>query len=334
MRVSIVVSNYNYERFLDGAIRSAIEQDYADKEVIVVDDGSSDGSRALMSAWGDTIRPVYQSNGGQISAYNAGFERATGDIVIFLDADDLLDRSACRRIVDAFAPGVAKVHFRLRLVDAEGAALAATIPTRMAQGDLAHRLRALGELYESAPGSGNAYLSSALRRLMPLPSDENDRHGADFFAIYGISLLGQVRIAGPEPLGSYRVHRPTTGDALVFGNASRDSQEPLRMYRRYDRMRGWVIARLGSEYVLPPAAPEFSLEKQGYATAIFSAASYKRGLQAGSSLLRSNVLPAIGRMDGSWALRAGLAGWAVAVLLLPRKAGLPLARYICNPASR
>jgi glycosyltransferase involved in cell wall biosynthesis len=334
MRISIVVCNYNYAAFLDGAIRSAVEQDYPDKEVIVVDDGSSDGSREIMARWGNAIRPVYKINGGQVSAYNAGFESVTGDVVIFLDSDDLLDRTACTRIVSAFDVDTVKVHFRLRVVDPQNVALGSTIPGRLAEGDLGSRLRLDGDLYESPPGSGNAYRVSALRQLMPLPSDAQDRHGGDFFCIYGISLLGTVRIAGSESLGSYRVHGRNAPQLLNFGNALRSTQEPFRTYLRYERMGRWLHTRLGDAGALPPFAPVFTMEKQGYAAAIFSAPSYGRGLHAGSSLLVSKILPAIARAKGSWAFRVGLAFWAVGVLVLPRTAGLPLARYVCNPASR
>jgi glycosyltransferase involved in cell wall biosynthesis len=334
LRVSIVVCNYNYAPFLDGAIRSAVEQDYPDTEVIVVDDGSTDGSQEIIASWGSAVRVVSKTNGGQISACNAGFELVTGDLVIFLDSDDALDRGACARIVAAFETDTVKVHYRLRLVDPEGVPLGPKIPDRMADGDLVDRLRVHGELYPSAPGSGNAYRVSALRRLMPLPADEGDRHGADFFALYGISLLGKVRVAAEEPLGSYRVHRRSAEVALSFGNALRDAKEPHRTYRRYARLQRWVSERLGPEYVLPPVAPDFSLEKQGYAAAIFATGSYVKGLEAGSPLLMSNVLPSIRRMKAPWPKRAGFAFWAVVVLVLPRRAGLPLARYVCNPASR
>jgi len=334
MRLSIVVCNYNYARFLDGAIRSATQQNHHDKEVIVVDDGSTDGSQAVIRAWGDAVVAVYKTNEGQISAYNAGFERATGDVIVFLDSDDALDPNACTEIIAAFAPGIVKVQFRLRLVSAEGATLGPAIPTRLTEGEVGARLRRRGELYESAPGSGNAYLASALRRLMPLPPDRDDKYGADFFTIYGICLLGTVRNAGRGPLGSYRVHRVASPGVVAFGNAPGGMRDPSRMSKRYERLREWVSARLGEACALPPAAPDFSIEKQRYAAAIFSARSYVEGLHAGGALLPSSVLPSILRMNGSWALRAGLTGWALAVLVLPRDAGRPLARYVCNPASR
>jgi hypothetical protein len=225
------------------------------------------------------------------------------------------------------------VHFRLRLIDTDGRLLGAAIPTLLADGDVAGRLRERGELYESAPGSGNAYRVSALRRLMPLPTDAIDRHGADFFTTYGISLLGRIRAVG-APMGSYRVHRTPEAQGLRMGNASRDDTEPHITYRRYERLQMWLIERLGPTHAPPLPAPNFSVEKIGYVRTIFSTPSYFRSLQAGSSLFVSNLLPAVGRVPVSRARRFGLAAWALAVLLLPRRAGLPLARFVVNPASR
>lgn len=89
MKVSIIINNYNYVEFIEEAISSSLEQDSStDVEVIVVDDGSTDNSRAVIEAYADRITPVFKENGGQASAFNAGYEACTGDIICFLDADD------------------------------------------------------------------------------------------------------------------------------------------------------------------------------------------------------------------------------------------------------
>ena len=59
--------------------------------MIVVDDGSTDGSQAVMQGYEDRVTLVMKENGGQASAFNAGVERCEGDVVIFLDADDILN---------------------------------------------------------------------------------------------------------------------------------------------------------------------------------------------------------------------------------------------------
>lgn len=78
---SIIIDNYNYGRFLADAINSALAQTYQHTEVIVVDDGSTDNSREIISQYGDRIRPVLKENGGQGSAFNAGFEASVMLIV-------------------------------------------------------------------------------------------------------------------------------------------------------------------------------------------------------------------------------------------------------------
>lgn len=100
--VSIIVNNYNYGRFLREAIESALSQTYKPLEVIVVDDGSTDCSRDVIASFGARILPVFKENGGQASALNAGFARSHGDLVMFLDSDDLLLDYAIERVVSCW----------------------------------------------------------------------------------------------------------------------------------------------------------------------------------------------------------------------------------------
>jgi glycosyltransferase involved in cell wall biosynthesis len=114
-KVSIIINNYNYGRFLAAAIDSALAQSYPSVEVVVVDDGSADDSRATILSYGQRIVPVLKPNGGQASALNAGLERSSGDIIIFLDADDTLHPTIAERVVALFqaAPDVVRVQYRL-----------------------------------------------------------------------------------------------------------------------------------------------------------------------------------------------------------------------------
>jgi glycosyltransferase involved in cell wall biosynthesis len=333
-RISIVICNHDYAAYLDQAISSALAQDYDNKEVIVVDDGSTDDSRVVIERWADRVIPILKSNGGQISAYNAGFAMASGEIVMFLDSDDFLDREACREVAAAFTGDVVKVHFRLRLVDIHGAPLGKAFPTGLQEGDLRGLLQREGRLYQSSPSSGNAYSKAALDRLMPIPADPNDRHGADFFVVYGVSLLGQIKIAGSHALGGYRIHQPNQIGKVTFGNAAQTYRQPYTGYRRYARLRVWLKERLGDGYDVPAKVIDFSLEKQGYASTIFEAPTYGEGIRSGFTYLTRRMLPAIWARPGRRIARIGLTCWAAAVLVLPRPVGTPIARYVCNPASR
>lgn len=101
--VSIIINNYNYGRFVSDAIDSALAQTYSDCEVIVVDDGSRDNSREVISRYGDCIKKVFKSNGGQASAFNSGFAESRGEVICFLDSDDVFLPSKVQQVVDGFA---------------------------------------------------------------------------------------------------------------------------------------------------------------------------------------------------------------------------------------
>ncbi len=95
--ISVIVPVFNGERFLAEAIRSVLAQDLPPDELIVVDDGSTDGSARLAAELAATssvpIRYVFQSNQGPSSARNHGLRLATGDLLAFIDTDDLWDRN-------------------------------------------------------------------------------------------------------------------------------------------------------------------------------------------------------------------------------------------------
>ena len=119
MRFSIVIANYNYDRFLGRAIESALALDWPDVEVIVVDDGSTDNSREVIESFAGSITPIFQANGGQRDANNNGFAHSTGEVIVFLDADDVLDPRFAKAVAAAWGPDVTKVQVQMQLIDAE-----------------------------------------------------------------------------------------------------------------------------------------------------------------------------------------------------------------------
>jgi len=204
---SVVVNNFNYGRFLPEAIDSALRQTHQPTEVVVVDDGSTDDSRAVIARYGAGVRPVLKDNGGQGSAVNAGFAACTGDVVCFLDADDLMGPSAVASAVRALAAArAAKAHWPLRITGADGADLGRERPHGpLAEGDLRALLASDGpDSYCTPPMSGTAYTRRALERTLPMPEPPLQRF-ADGWLSAIAPLYGTV-VSVPEAQGSYRVH--------------------------------------------------------------------------------------------------------------------------------
>lgn len=89
MRVSVIIAAWNAEAYIAEAIESVIDQTIRPDEIIVVDDGSSDGTRGILDSFGDRIIAITQANSGQAVAVNKALAMARGELIGFCDADDL-----------------------------------------------------------------------------------------------------------------------------------------------------------------------------------------------------------------------------------------------------
>lgn len=101
-KVSVVVPVYNGGRFLKGAVLNLLAQGYPNLEIVVVNDGSTDDTAEVAASLGSCIRFFSQPNQGPSPARNQGVQHSTGELVAFLDVDDLLTESAITRYVAAF----------------------------------------------------------------------------------------------------------------------------------------------------------------------------------------------------------------------------------------
>lgn len=103
--ISVIVPVYNKKDYLTYAVQSILEQDYTDYEIILVDDGSTDGSSSVCDHYKKEfgrIKVLHQSNKGVSAARNAGIEMAEGEYILFLDADDMLKKECLKECSDFF----------------------------------------------------------------------------------------------------------------------------------------------------------------------------------------------------------------------------------------
>lgn len=102
LKLSLIIPVYNVAPYLDECVASACAQTYRNMEIILVDDGATDGSGAICDAWrarDSRIRVIHQENGGVSAARNAGLDVCTGQIISFADADDWLDVKLYEKLV-------------------------------------------------------------------------------------------------------------------------------------------------------------------------------------------------------------------------------------------
>lgn len=207
-RISVIVANRNYGLWLGETIDSVLCQDYPNKELIVVDTDSNDSSRAVIESYGDRLKALYLTIRGQGVGINAGFASATGDIVIFLDSDDLLAPGALTAIATAFEPGTAHVSWTLRHIDEHGRKLGQVWPEEPLPRGLSplDGYRKWGAIY-APPHSGNAYVRPFLETVMPLepPYTKPGVSPADGYFIIMSWLFGKSKHLTDE-LGFYRIH--------------------------------------------------------------------------------------------------------------------------------
>jgi glycosyltransferase involved in cell wall biosynthesis len=209
---SIVITSYNYGRFLGEAIDSALGQSYPRTEVVVVDDGSTDDSREIIAGYAGRVRAILKENGGQASALNAGLAASRGDLLFFVDSDDALLPTAVERGVRVCSRGeVVKVHWPLWVIDAQGRRTGEVLPDLpLPEGALREAvLRAGADGYTWPPTTGNCWSRAFLERVAPLPEEEYrtcpDYYLAALAPLYG--LVGSVS----EPQGLYRIHGANHG---------------------------------------------------------------------------------------------------------------------------
>ena len=203
--LTVLIDAYNYGPYVEEAVSSALAQDFPckEREILVVDDGSTDDTAARLRKFGNAIRYLYKPNGGQASAFNYGFANARGEVVALLDADDVWLPEKLSRLNEVFErnPDAGMAYHRLHWWDGanETEADRYFIPV---SGRVPESRSALLQ-YPIASTSCLAFRRATLEKLLPVP--EVLRSQADAFLTALIIFIAPV-IAVEDYLGKYRLH--------------------------------------------------------------------------------------------------------------------------------
>lgn len=244
---SIIIDNYNYGEFVGNAIESALAQTHP-AQVIVVDDGSTDESRKVIQSFEKDIETIFKANGGQASALNAGFAKAIGDLIFFLDADDMLEPNAVADVLKHWHVGTVMAHYLMTMIDSHNIPIG-FIPdpaAKLADGDVRSELLAKGS-FASTLMSGMAFSRMALNSVLPMPEGEF-AYAADGYLLRAVAFLGPVQFIN-LPLARYRFHEKNDSNPILSNGAI-----GFRKKIRYSQNEFETTRKFAEKYNLPVAS--------------------------------------------------------------------------------
>jgi glycosyltransferase involved in cell wall biosynthesis len=171
---SVLIRNYNYERYVGFALESLLSQTYGNFEAVVCDDGSTDGSREVIQRYvrkDPRIRLVIQENAGATVAANTAYKHSQGDLIAFLDADDMFQPSKLENVLAAFRgnPRCGLYANRVQRVSTTGQPIGLPFPKGLEQGWLGPLKLRQGGCTSFPPMSGLSLRREVASLLFPLP---------------------------------------------------------------------------------------------------------------------------------------------------------------------
>jgi hypothetical protein len=247
--LSVLVDTYNHEGFIEKALRSVLEQDFPPDhfEVIVVDDGSTDRTPAVVRQFEPRVRLIRKQNGGQASAFNTGIPACSGDVIVFLDGDDWWAQGKLRCVADIFSNdtslGMLGHSFIESFDDGSERVIRPGAPARFRLDSA--RNADYFRLSRCYFGTSRLALRAALaRRILPVP--ESLVFEADEYLFTIAPALAPSRVIA-DPLTHYRVH---AGNLFLAAGATEAGE------RRKARVLASLAEELGRNLPETGAAPE------------------------------------------------------------------------------
>ncbi|MEM6536807.1 MAG: glycosyltransferase family 2 protein [Pseudomonadota bacterium] len=287
-RLAVVITCYNYGRYVSFAINSVLNQKRDDIELIVVDDGSTDHSWANIKDTG--VYAIRKKNGGALSACLEGLERTSAPFVLFLDADDELKPGALEKILPKLDDKVAKLQFALTRIDETGKVVGGAWPaieTFRTRDSLIEEITKTG-LYRSPPTSGNVFRRDVASLIKEVDYDVH----VDRVTLFAAPFFGDI-VSLSEELGNYRIHGK---NAMGLGASKLKlhaiTEQRTEFPQRLAHLER-IIKRLGYETTLPDPKHTFYYTQACFSEAIATGGSGKfRALFNLQNALMRETMPA------------------------------------------
>jgi hypothetical protein len=255
--VSVLIVNYNYERFLSSAIESVLQQTYENFEIVICDDGSTDGSRDVIRRFAEMDRRVdyiFKENAAVAAALNDAYRASTGEVIAMLDADDLFEKEKLARVVERFRANqrVGMVLNGLRKIDSDGRDIG-RIPQlgRFDRGELRESILQSAGHFSAAPTSGLSMRRACAARVFPIP-EADFRTEADGYMRLVAALFYAVDVVD-DLLTVYRVHSSnvTAATSIDLRWAERTLSATRRVHAAIATVaqeHGWAVAPLEKNF--------------------------------------------------------------------------------------
>jgi glycosyltransferase involved in cell wall biosynthesis len=221
--VSIVIPNYNHAAYLAAAIESVLNQDYPRIELIVIDDGSTDGSRDILSRYTGRCLWKTQPNCGQVATMNKGWAMSRGEILGFLASDDLLLPGAISRMVLCLNenPDAVLVYGDFNLIDPDSAIVRRVVTPEFDYAEMVTKL-------VCAPGPGALFRRAAFEKAGVW--DERLKQMLDFEYWLRLGLVGRFQRV-PTVLAAYRIHEGS--QTFAASTSQIRTEEPVEILQRF-----------------------------------------------------------------------------------------------------
>lgn len=235
MKISVIIPNYNYARYLDQAIESVLAQSYENVELIVVNNGSTDNSIEVLEKYRNRIRLINQPNLGQSGARNSGLSVSSGEYISFLDADDFWEPNKLEMQISLMNDSTQLVYCGISpFKDPGNEKLQSVLPKY--RGSCTNYFIDLPGASIVLSGESTALFSRDLLQKVGLFDAElNSTAGWDFFR--RCSLLTRFDFVS-EPLVNYRLHSSNLSNS--------NKKVILDMRRAYSKLfndKDWAIPK-------------------------------------------------------------------------------------------